>query len=161
SLTAVCYNWGFFTLLGYAPFPMKLSAHQLGLVFTAWGILVAIFSVWVAPRLQRRLGTAPTLYINLVLLTIVMLVIGLRTDSPATIIVATIVAGAFIGINNTLTTVAVMTVAPVERPVASAAYGFVRFIGGGIAPFVAGKLAEHYNVHVPFLVGAGAFLLAI
>jgi predicted MFS family arabinose efflux permease len=161
GLTAVCYNWGFFTLLGYAPFPMKLSAHKLGLVFTAWGILVAIFSVAVAPRLQRRFGTAVSLYANLVLLAVVMVVIGVYTSSPAVIVTATIVAGAFIGINNTLTTVAVMTVSPVERPVAAAAYGFVRFIGGGIAPYVAGKLAEHYNVHVPFLVGAAAFLLAI
>jgi MFS family permease len=161
SLTAVCYNWGFFTLLGYAPFPMKLSAHKLGLVFTAWGILVAIFSVAVAPRLQRRFGTAASLYANLFLLAVIMVLIGVFTSSPAVIVVCTIVAGAFIGINNTLTTVAVMTVAPVERPVASAAYGFVRFIGGGIAPFVAGKLAEHYNVHVPFLIGAAAFLLAI
>ena len=55
--------------------------------------------------------------------------------------------------NNTLTTQAVMSVAPVERPVASAAYGFVRFIGGGLAPFAAGKLAEHTNVHVPFYIG--------
>ena len=37
----------------------------------------------------------------------------------------------------------VMESAPVERPVASAAYSFVRFCGGAIAPFVAGKLAEH------------------
>ena len=41
------------------------------------------------------------------------------------------------------------------RPVASATYGFVRFIGGGLAPFVAGKLVEHYNTHVPFLIGRG------
>jgi MFS transporter, ACDE family, multidrug resistance protein len=25
ALTALCYNWGFFTVLGYAPFPMNLS----------------------------------------------------------------------------------------------------------------------------------------
>ena len=25
SLTALCYNWGFFTVLGYAPFPMNLA----------------------------------------------------------------------------------------------------------------------------------------
>jgi MFS family permease len=161
SLTALCYNWGFFTLLGYAPYPMKLSPIQLGLVFTGWGILVALFSVSVAPRLHRRYGTAPTLYANLVMLAIVLAVIGLGTGSPDTVIVATIVSGAFIGINNTLTTQAVMMVSPVERPVASAAYGFVRFIGGGLAPYVAGKIAEHYNIHVPFLLGAVAMLLAI
>jgi hypothetical protein len=48
----------------------------------------------------------------------------------------------------------------VERPVASATYGFVRFIGGGLAPFAAGKLVERYSAHVPFLLGAGTVLLA-
>ena len=72
-----------------------------------------------------------------------------------------IVSGAVIGLNNTLTTQAVMLVAPVERPVASAAYGFVRFIGGGLAPFVASKLVTAFNVHVPFYVGAGTVVLAI
>ncbi|WP_433042016.1 MFS transporter [Dactylosporangium sp. CS-033363] len=161
SLTAVLYNWGFFTMLGYAPYPMELNEHKLGLVFTGWGLLVAIFSVAVAPRLQRRFGTAKTLYANLFLLGVVMTVIAAFTDSPTTVIVAVIVCGAFIGINNTLTTQAVMTVAPVPRPVASASYGFVRFIGGGLAPFVAGKLADHYNIHVPFYLGAATFILAI
>jgi ACDE family multidrug resistance protein len=161
SLTAVCYNWGFFTLLGYAPFPMDLDIHELGLVFTGWGVMVAIFSVFVAPWLQLRFGTAPSMYANLVALAVVLAVIGIFTSSRITLAVAVIVAGAFIGINNTLTTQAVMLVAPVERPVASAAYGFVRFIGGGLAPYVAGRLAESFNVHVPFLVGAATFLMAI
>jgi nucleotide-binding universal stress UspA family protein len=71
------------------------------------------------------------------------------------------VCGAFIGINNTLTTQAVMTVAPVPRPVAAASYGFVRFIGGGLAPYVAGRLADRFTIHVPFYAGAAAFLIAI
>ena len=161
SLTALCYNWGFFTLLGYAPYPMHLSAHKLGLVFTGWGLLVAAFSVVLAPRLQRRFGTAPTLYANMVLLAALLTVVGIWTDSATTVIVATIASGAFIGVNNTLTTMAVMSVSKVERPVASAAYGFVRFIGGGLAPYAAGRLADHFGLHVPFLVGAGAFLLAV
>lgn len=53
-----------------------------------------------------------------------------------------------------------MSIAPVERPVASATYGFVRFTGGGLAPFAAGKLVEHYNPHVLFVVGVGTVLLA-
>jgi ACDE family multidrug resistance protein len=74
--------------------------------------------------------------------------------------VAVIIAGAFLGVNNTLVTTAVMSIAPVERPVASATYGFVRFIGGGLAPFAAAKLVEHSNTHVPFLIGAGTVLAA-
>ena len=161
SLTALCYNWGFFTVLGYAPFPMDLSALQLGLVFTGWGILVAIFSVAGAPWLQKRLGLARTLYGNLALFAVDVAVIAVFTNTRTVLIIAVIIAGVFIGVNNTVTTQAVMTVAPVERPIASAAYGFVRFIGGGLAPFAAGKLAETFNVHVPFAIGACAILLGI
>lgn len=161
GMMALLYNWGFFTMLGYAPYPMKLDAHQLGLVFTGWGLLVAAFSVFVAPRLQARFGTAPVLYANMVGLGIVMTVIAVGVDTPAAVIVAVIVSGAFIGINNTLTTQAVMLVSPVERSVASSTYGFVRFIGGGLAPFVAGKLAEATNLSVPFYLGGASFILAI
>ncbi|MCU4187485.1 MFS transporter [Acidiferrimicrobium sp. IK] len=161
SVTALCYNWGFFTLLAYTPFPMHLGVHQLGYTFTGWGVLVAIFAVFVAPRLQRRFGTPRTLYVNLALLAADLVVIAAFTTSQATLIVAVIVSGAFVGLNNTLTTQAVMLVAPVERPIASASYGFVRFIGGGLAPYVAAKLAAHFNVHVPFYLGAAAVVLGI
>jgi MFS transporter, ACDE family, multidrug resistance protein len=161
SLAALCYNWGFFTLLAYTPFPMHLSIHQLGYVFTGWGILVAIFAVFVAQRLQRRFGTPNTLYVSFAVLAVLLVVIGAGTSSQLTLIIAVILSGAIIGLNNTLTTQAVMLVAPVERPIASAAYGFVRFIGGGLAPYVASKLVTTFNVHVPFYVGAGAVVLAI
>lgn len=156
GLVALLYNWGFFTMLGYAPYPMHLEAMQLGLVFTGWGLLVAIFAVFLAPRLQRRFGTVPVLYANLACLAVLMTVIAVGIHSPATVVVAVVLSGACIGINNTLTTQAVMLVAPVERSVASSAYGFVRFIGGGLAPFVAGKIAESTNESVAFLVGAVA-----
>ena len=161
GLTALLYNWGFFTMLGYAPYPMELDAHRLGFVFFGWGLLVAIFSVLVAPRLQGRFGTAPVLYVNLAALAAILAVIAAGVSTPAVVIVAVIVSGAFIGINNTLTTQAVMLVSPVERPVASSAYGFVRFIGGGLAPYAAGRLADAYDLSVPFYVGAVSFALAI
>ncbi len=77
------------------------------------------------------------------------------------LIPAVIVSGIFIGVNNTVTTQAVMTVAPVERPVASAAYSFVRFIGGGLAPYAAGRLVVALNIHVPFFIAAGALIVGI
>ncbi len=158
--TGLLYNWGFFTVLGYAPFLMNLSALRLGAVFCAWGVLVAIFAVFGAPALRRVLGTPKTLYANLLLMAADILVIAIWPDDRTAVIVAVIVSGAFIGVNNTLVTTAVMSIAPVPRPVASATYGFVRFIGGGLAPFVAGKLVEHFNVHVPFYIGAIAVAAA-
>lgn len=161
GITALLYNWGFFTMLGYAPYPMELDAIQLGFVFFGWGLLVAFFSVVGAPRLQARFGTAPSLYGALGLFAVLLLLIGLFTDTRWALISCVVASGVVVGINNTLTTQAVMLVAPVERPVASSAYGFVRFLGGGLAPYVAGKLADHWNLHVPFVVGAVAVVLGI
>ncbi|MFJ9028287.1 MFS transporter [Streptomyces sp. NPDC102274] len=158
SVTGLLYNWAFFTVLGYAPFLMHLSPLKLGGVFCAWGILVAIFAVFGAPMLKSRFGTARTLYASMVLMAVDSLVIGVFPGHPAAVIGATIASGIFIGVNNTLVTTAVMSIAPVPRPVAAATYGFVRFIGGGLAPFAAGKLVEHYNTHVPFILGAVAVL---
>jgi ACDE family multidrug resistance protein len=160
SVVGLLYNWGFFTLLGYSPFLMHLSPLRLGAVFCAWGVLVAVFAVFAAPWLKARLGTPRSLYGNFVLLAADLATIGIWPDKPTVVIIAVIIAGAFLGVNNTLVTTAVMSVAPVERPVAAATYGFVRFIGGGLAPFAAAKLVEHYNAHVPFLIGAAAVLAA-
>jgi MFS transporter, ACDE family, multidrug resistance protein len=163
SVVGLLYNWGFFTLLGYSPFLMGIdSPIQLGLVFCGWGVLVAVFSVFVAPRLQRTVGTARTLYVNFTLMALDLAVIGIFSATPAVVIVGVIIAGAFIGVNNTLVTTAVMSIAPVERPVASATYGFVRFIGGGLAPFAAGQMVQWIDpeAHLPFLVAAGAVLVA-
>ena len=55
ALTALFYNMGFFTLLAFTPFPLDMTAHQVGLIFFGWGVLLAITSVWVAPVLQRPL----------------------------------------------------------------------------------------------------------
>jgi MFS family permease len=161
ALTALCYNWGFFTVLGYAPFPMNLSPIKLGFVFFGWGICVALFSVFGAPWLQERFGIAKTMYVNLAAFAVIVLVIAIWTLDRPVLIAATIVSGIVIGVNNTITTQAVMTVSPVERPVASAAYSFVRFIGGGLAPYVAGRLVVDVNIHVPFFIAAGAIVLGI
>jgi len=139
---------------------MHLSAIRLGTVFFGWGVLVAIFAVWGAPALKARFGTPRTLYGTFTLLAVDLAVIGIWPDNRAVVIVAVIAASAIVRVNNTLVTTAVMSIAPVERPVASATYGFVRFIGGGLAPFAAAKLVEHYNTHVPFLLGTATLVAA-
>ncbi|KQU68622.1 MFS transporter [Phycicoccus sp. Root101] len=160
GITALLYNFGFFTLLAFTPFPLAMGAHEVGLVFFGWGVLLAFTSVVVAPRLQRRFGTLPGIVGALIGFAIVLAAMAIGTEHKPVLVVGVIVAGAFLGINNTLITETVMKVSPVERGVASAAYSFVRFGGGAVAPYLAGKLGER-SVHIPFWVGSGAVVLAV
>ncbi|TXI58139.1 MFS transporter [Mycolicibacterium mageritense] len=159
AITALLYNFGFFTLLAFTPFPLDMTAHQIGLIFFGWGVALAFTSVVVAPRLQHRFGTVRVLILNLLAFTAVLVVMAVWTDAKAVLASGVVVAGLFIGINNTLITETVMKAAPVERGVASAAYSFLRFSGAAVAPWLAGVLGEQVNVHLPYWVGAGAVLL--
>lgn len=158
SVTALLYNFGFFTLLAFTPFPLDMNAHQIGLIFFGWGVALAFTSVVVAPRLQHRFGTVPTLVVNLLALTLTLVVMAIGTDSKTVLATCVVVAGLFIGVNNTLITETVMKAAPVERGIASAAYSFLRFGGAAVAPWLAGVLGEQVSVHLPYWVGAGAVL---
>jgi predicted MFS family arabinose efflux permease len=163
ALTAVFYNIAFFTILAAGPFALPdAGILQIGWIFFGWGLLLAITSVLVAPVLQRWFGTLPSMVGALALFTVDLATMAVFTQHTMVIIVGIILAGAFIGINNTLITEAVMKSAPVERPVASAAYSFVRFIGGAVGPYVALKLGEKVNPHAPFWFGAaGAFVAVV
>ncbi len=161
AVTALFYNMGFFTLLAFAPFPLDMTASQVGWIFFGWGLLLALTSVWLAPILQRIWGTVPTVLGSLLLFAADLAFMALFTDSKTALIGGIIVAGAFLGINNTLITEAVMGAAPVERPVASAAYSFVRFSGGAVAPWLAGKLGENVSIHAPFWMGASVVLVGV
>ena len=159
AITALLYNFGFFTLLAFTPFPLDMDAHGIGLIFFGWGLALAFTSVVAAPRLQHRFGTVPVLIVNLLLMTATLAVMAVFTADKVVLAVCVIVAGLWIGVNNTLITETVMKAAPVERGVASAAYSFVRFAGAALAPWLAGVLGEQVSVHLPYWVGAGAVLL--
>lgn len=160
GITALLYNFGFFTLLAFTPFPLDMGAQAIGFIFFGWGLLLAITSVFVAPWLQRRIGTLPGLVGALVGFAAVLAVMGFGAHTKPVLVVGVVLAGASLGINNTLVTETVMKVSPVERPVASAAYSFVRFGGGAVAPWLAGTLGER-SIQLPFWVGAGAVLLGV
>ncbi len=161
ALTALLYNFGFFTLLAFSPFVLHMDEHSLGYVFFFWGVMLAITSVIVAPKLQERYGSVPTLFAMLLLLAADLAAMGFGVSSQVTLVLAIVMAGAILGIINTVLTASVMDVAPVERAVASSAYSFVRFVGGAVAPWLAGKLAEWYSPHVPFYAGALAVLFSM
>jgi len=162
ALVAIFYNLGFFTLMAAGPFALPtFGVMQIGWTFFGWGVLLAFTSVVVAPWLQRLFGTLPTLTGVLALFAATMGLMAVFAEHEPVIAVGIIVVGALLGINNTLVTEAVMGAAPVERPVASAAYSFVRFTGGAVGPYVAMKLFEHQGVHAPFWFGAIAISVGV
>ena len=161
AIVAVFYNFGFFTLLAYTPFPLRLGTHELGLVFFGWGLLVALASVFGAQRLERRFGLVPLLAAALALVAADLLVGGLLIDSQPALIAVVVVSGALLGVVNTVLTQGVMVASDVDRSTASAAYSFVRFTGGAIAPYLAGKLGEHVSAGAPMLLGAAMVALSV
>ena len=58
GLTAVFYNFGFFTLLAYTPFVLDLSTHQFGYVFCGLGSDARVFAVFVAPPSRGASATS-------------------------------------------------------------------------------------------------------
>ncbi|MEU9977569.1 MFS transporter [Streptomyces sp. NPDC051014] len=152
AASAFFYNYTFFTVLAFTPFVLDMTPYRSGAVFFAWGVLLALFSVVVAPRMQRRFGSPKVLVGSLVLLAADVTVLGYGGHTAA--IVCTILSGAFIGVNNTVYTELALGVSDAPRPVASAGYNFVRWFAAAAAPYFAPKIEEWTDLHVPFVVAA-------
>ncbi|MFJ6404523.1 MFS transporter [Streptomyces hydrogenans] len=152
AAAAFFYNYAFFTVLAFTPFVLNMTPYRSGAVFFAWGVLLAVFSVLVAPRLQRRLGSLKVLAGSLVLLAADVLVLGYGDHTTA--VVCTVLSGAFIGVNNTVFTELALGVSDAPRPVASAGYNFVRWFAAAAAPYLAPKIEEWSDVRMPFVVAA-------
>ncbi|MFF9684862.1 MFS transporter [Streptomyces sp. NPDC014623] len=157
ATSAFFYNYAFFTVLAFTPFVLNMSPYRSGAVFFAWGLLLAVFSVLVAPRLQRRFGSLKVVGGSLVLFAADLVVLGYGNHTTA--IVCTVVSGAFIGMNNTVYTELALGVSDAPRPVASAGYNFVRWFAAAAAPYLAPKIEEWSDVHVPFVAAAVAALV--
>ncbi|MEU6705292.1 MFS transporter [Streptomyces wuyuanensis] len=154
AAAAFFHNYAFFTVLAFTPFVLDMSPYRSGAVFFAWGLLLAVFSVLVAPRLQARHGSLRVLTGSLLLLGADVVVLGYGGHTTA--VVCTILSGALIGVNNTVFTELALGVSDAPRPVASAGYNFVRWFAAAAAPFLAPKIAEWTDVHVPFVVAGAA-----
>jgi MFS transporter, ACDE family, multidrug resistance protein len=170
ALAALFYNFGFFSLLAWSPFPLEAAAHaagittfgahQLGLIFCGWGLALAITSVFVAPVLTRRFGRRRTLYAVLAALAVVMAVLALNVDSLPVLVVGIVVGGLFLGVMNTVLTESVMQATDLPRAVASSTYSGVRFVGGAAAPALAGVIAGSLGYGAPYWIGCAGLLIA-
>ncbi|HEY9291726.1 MAG TPA: MFS transporter, partial [Microlunatus sp.] len=171
GIVALFYNFGFFTLLAYSPFPLEAAAKgagieefgaiQLGLVFFGWGVCLAFTSVFVAQRLAIKIGRRNTVYLALFCLAVIEAIMALAIDSFVGLTVCVIVGGLFLGIMNTVMTESVMEATELPRSVASSTYSGIRFLGGAIAPAVAGPISAGLGAPVPYIFGTGAFVVAM
>ncbi|MQA97089.1 MAG: hypothetical protein GEV11_21495 [Streptosporangiales bacterium] len=59
-----------------------------------------------------------------------------------------------IKLNNTVFTEAAMEASDAPRPVASAGYNVVRWIGGALAPFIVTKIDENIAPSLPYYLAA-------
>ena len=106
AVTALFYNYAFFTLLAYTPYPLEAAAadagldfgaHELGLVFFGWGTALAVTSVFVAPVLTRRFGLSPVLCTMFGLLAASLAAMALGVRSVPVLIAVVIAAAAVPG----------------------------------------------------------------
>ncbi len=161
AISAFFYNFGFFTILAFTPFILNAGPYQIGAIFFGWGLALAITSVIVAPILQQKFGTTWVLVGTLVVLAVILALIAtFAASNMVAVIVLVIISGGLLGINNTLYTELAMSVSDAPRPVASAGYNFVRWMGGAVAPFLAAQLGEHFGAQVPFFVAGVAVLVS-
>ncbi|GAA3103747.1 MFS transporter [Streptosporangium carneum] len=156
AFTAFFYNFAFFTILAFTPFILGMSPYGIGAVFFGWGACVALASVFGAPALQRKVGSVNVLHLSLGALALLQL--GVALSGHVGIVVFVILSGVPIGLNNTVFTEAAMEVSDAPRPVASAGYNFVRWMGGALAPYVVTKLGEEFGSAVPYYLGAACCL---
>ncbi|OJX65679.1 MAG: MFS transporter [Micrococcales bacterium 73-13] len=156
AIAALLYNYAFFTLLAYTPFPLGFGAIGLGFTFFGWGVALAITSIWVAPWLTRRFRRTSIVTWSFTGFALLLVVTSLLTWSPAALVVLIVLAGLLQGVLNTVVTEAVMEASDLPRTVASSAYSSVRFVGGAVAAPLAAYLAHVAGTWLPYVVAAVA-----
>jgi ACDE family multidrug resistance protein len=159
ALAGLGYSFGFFTILAYSPIYLRLPALPLGLTYFAWGILVAISSVFIVNWLRPRMGALRLLEWNLVLFALLMVGLFLvRGTLPVLLLI--VASGLLCGIANALFTTLAIEISPFTRSISSGAYNFLRWAGAAVAPVLSGYLDKAFSPQLPFLVSAGVVAMA-
>ncbi len=162
GLIALLYNFGFFTLLAYAPFLLVgYTELEVGFVFFGWGVLLAIASIFVAPALEKKFTTYRTILTAFIFFIICLVLLGFGASVQILVPISIILAGFFQGIINTLLTTIAMEIPGLQRNVASSSYSFVRFFGGALAPFIAGLIGEHVGESYAFYFAGVIVLISV
>ncbi|MFT4036054.1 MAG: MFS transporter [Patulibacter sp.] len=154
SIVALLWNFGFFTLLAYTPLLLDMGVYELGATFFAWGVLVAIAAVYVAPALLRRWRPNNLLAGVIAVIVVILLVLASAGGNAAVLVPTIVLSGLPLGVGNSLLSNLLFGVSHTDPADAAAATNFIRFTGGAISPFLAGKLSEEVGASAPLYVSA-------
>lgn len=153
ATSGMFYYYCFFTILAYSPLVLGLSAIQIGFVFFAWGLCLAIGSAKIAHGLEARFNSKHVLKFTLASCAVILVLLGVIPILWIRIVLI-ILSGLILGINNALFTTTVMEHSPYTRSVTSGAYNFVRWLGAAFAPLVSGLISEMFGTSYPFIIAA-------
>ncbi|WP_163653220.1 MFS transporter [Listeria sp. PSOL-1] len=160
ALSGMFYYYCFFTILAYSPLILGLSAIQIGFVFFAWGLCLALGSAKISHLLEQYLNPKLILKFSLCICALILLFLGV-IDIRWVDICLIILSGLVLGVNNALFTTTVMEHSPHERSITSGAYNFVRWLGAAFAPLMSGLISEMFGANIPFIVAAVLCIAAI
>jgi ACDE family multidrug resistance protein len=90
-----------------------------------------------------------------------LLVVGVGIHSQAAMIPAIVLSGLLLGISNAALSTLLMRVSVAGPSISASATNFVRFVGGAIAPYLAGKLSTAVSIGAPLYVAAIAVAGAV
>lgn len=159
AVGSALYTAAFFAVLAWAPFVLQTGAVQIGLLFFGWGVCVALAGVFVAPKAAAWLGERRATVLAVLLYAVLM--VALAVGDKTVVMIGVVASGLVSGLLNTLFTGTAMSISPAPRPVASAGYNFLRWLGGALAATLVGPIAEALGgVQTPFIVAAVACVLA-
>lgn len=160
AIAAMCYYYGFFVVLAYAPLVLKIPTITLGIVFCGWGLMLALGSAVLSHKLEEKYPVSKIIPYSLIIFLILML--GLFFIHSLYIrIVIVILSGLVSGLNNALFTTYAMGSSPYGRDITSGAYNFVRWLGAAFAPLVSGLISDIFNINTPFIIAAVIIAIGI
>ncbi|MFD1214321.1 MFS transporter [Arthrobacter sp. GCM10027362] len=159
SIGSAFYTAAFFAIIAWAPFVLGEGAIFIGFVFFGWGVCVAISGVFLAPKVAHRLGERGGAIASVLVYAVILL--AMATGIKAVVVAGIIASGIVSGVLNTLFTGSAMSSGTAPRPVNSAGYNFMRWLGGAASAILVGHIAVWFgNMAAPFWAAAACSVVA-
>ncbi|PJI94145.1 MFS transporter [Luteimicrobium subarcticum] len=160
SVVTATYNYVFFVVLGWVPFFLGLDVVPLGLVFTGWGIGLAIGILVVGHRMAHKIGAVQTVGIAIVGVLAAVILFALDLGQAWTIVVL-VFAGLCMGLVNANLTDLSLALGSPDRRATTGAFNLVRWGFAAPAPVIAGLVASGPDDVTPFWIAAGVLAVGI